>query len=336
MAELGNLQAVELREVWPGEAADFTPWLATNLSALGNALGMDLELNQIEAPVGPFALDILAADVNSNRNVAIENQLETTNHDHLGKLLTYASGYNADIVIWIAKQMRDEHRQALDWLNQRTDTTTEFYGVVVEAFRIDQSRPAFRFDVVARPNQWRKTRVDAGDGGAISVRGEAYRAYFQGLIDCLREQHRFTNARVGRPRSWYSFDSGIRSISLGASYAQGGRVRAEVYLDPGTQEENKRLFDALHVQATEIEEALGEPLTWQRHDNARACRICLYRTGSIDEPAALQEHQDWHVAKLLLLKQVLLPRLEDLVQGFTLTDVEDPVMEAEAGAASGD
>ena len=160
MVELGNLQPVDLRTIWSTEAAEFTPWLAENLTTLGNALGMELELTQQEAPVGSFALDILASQVNTNRNVVIENQLETTNHDHLGKLLTYASGYNSDIVVWIAKEMRDEHRQALDWLNQRTDATTEFYGVVVEAFQIDGSRPAFRFDVVARPNQWRKTQVD--------------------------------------------------------------------------------------------------------------------------------------------------------------------------------
>ena len=329
MVELGNIQQVDLRAVWPREAAEFTPWLAENLLALGTALGVELELKQMEAPVGTFSLDILATEVNTNRNVAIENQLETTNHDHLGKLLTYASGFNADIVIWIAKEIREEHRQALDWLNQRTDTSTEFYGVVVETFRIDDSRPAFRFDVVARPNQWRKARVGAGGGKATSERGEAYRAFFQALIDRLREEHKFTQARVGQPQSWYSFASGIRGVSFGAGYAQKNRVRAEVYIDTGGQEENKRLFDDVHAQRAEIEEAFGEALAWERLDNARASRIALYRTGSIDDGAeALRDHQMWHVANLLKLKQVILPRLEELARGTVPADVADPDLEA--------
>lgn len=322
MIDLGDLEPVDLRDVWPREAAEFTPWLARNLAALGDAIGVELELKETEAPVGAFALDVLATEVNSNRNVAIENQLETTNHSHLGQLLTYASGYNADIVVWIAKELRDEHRQALDWLNQRTDANTEFYGVVVEAFRIDNSRPAFRFDVVARPNQWRKAKVVGGGGRIISERSEAYRAFFQDLIDRLREQHRFTNARVGQPQSWHFFSSGIAGVRLGASYAQGGRVRAEIYLDTLSIDENKRLFDALQTQRAEIEEAFGAPLTWERLDTGKASRIAVYRPGTIDDgPESLQGHQDWHVANLLKLKQVLLPPLEELFRGADSPDI---------------
>ena len=224
MEKLGNLKPLDLRDVWPQEAAQFTPWLADNIQELGDALGMDLELKATEASVGAFALDVLATVVNSDKNVAIENQLEATDHDHLGKLLTYASGYNADVVVWLAKAIRDEHRQALDWLNQRTDTNTEFYGVVIEVFRIDESRPAFRFDVVARPNQWRKARVNAEAGGVPSKRNEAYRVFFQDLIDTLREKHQFTNAKTGRPQNWHNFSSGIKGITYGANYAQRNRV----------------------------------------------------------------------------------------------------------------
>jgi len=317
LTELGDLKPVELREVWPREDAEFTPWLANNLGALGNTLGIELELKQVEAPVGPFSLDVLATEINSNRNVTIENQLETTNHDHLGKLLTYASGYDADIVVWIAKEMRDEHRQALDWLNHRTDSNTEFFGVVVEAFKIDYSRPAFRFDVVARPNQWRKTTVSSSGPNVSSGRGESYRRFFQDLTDVLREKHKFTNARKGYAQSWSSYSTGIQKVRLSASFAQGGRLRTSLYIDAGSQEENKQIFDGLQAQKLEIENAMGDELSWERNDHARSSRIALYREGSInDDPESLQAYQQWLIENLIKLKRAILPTLQDLVQQY--------------------
>ena len=152
---LAKIERVDLREAWPNEARDFTPWLAENIAELGEALGMDLELQEREAAVGGYSLDVLATDLNQNRPVIIENQLETTNHTHLGQLLTYAAGYDANVIVWLTREFRDEHRQALDWLNQRTGEDTQFFGVVVELLRIGNSPYAPYFKLVATPNKWR-------------------------------------------------------------------------------------------------------------------------------------------------------------------------------------
>jgi hypothetical protein len=310
MNDLGSLKRLDPREIWSKEASEFTPWLAENLNALGEALGLDLELQSTEAPVGDFSVDILARDLNRNRLVIIENQLSPTDHDHLGKLLTYASGYNATTVVWIAPQIRDEHRQALDWLNQHTDTDTDFFGVVVEILQIDDSRPAVNFKPVATPNEWRKTKARTSGGGAASPRAEAYRAFFQELIDELREQHRFTGARIAQPQSWYSFASGYSGITYAASFAKDGQVRAELYIDRGDETANKELFDQLKSQREEVETRFGEPLRWERLDDKRACRIAVYRDGHIKQsPEELAEIRTWLVDRLLALKEVFGPRI---------------------------
>ena len=138
----------DLKKAWPTEAADFTPWLAAHLDQLGESMGMDLYFEDREAPVGSYRLDILATDLNSNRPVIIENQLDTTDHGHLGQLLTYAAGFDAEAIVWVTREFRDEHRQALDWLNQRTGEDTRFFGVVVDLWRIADSPLAPHFRLV--------------------------------------------------------------------------------------------------------------------------------------------------------------------------------------------
>jgi len=283
--KFGNLSRLNLRDIWSKEATDFTPWLADNISALGKALGMELELESREANVGDFSLDLLAKDLGSGGSVVIENQLTPTDHDHLGKLLTYAAGFGASTVVWVAETIREEHRQAIDWLNQRTDTETQFFGVVIEVLKIDNSKPAYNFKPVAFPNEWQKRKKR--ETPQISSKGEAYREFFQALIDDLRENYRFTGARVGQPQNWYSFATGFSGITFGASFAQGGRVRVEVYIDQGDSEKNKALFDALKMQQEPLEMELGSKLDWERLDDRRGSRIAVYREGNIESPDPL-------------------------------------------------
>jgi hypothetical protein len=315
---LAKIERVDLREAWPNEARDFTPWLAENIAELGEALGMDLELQETEASVGGYSLDVLATDLNQNRPVIVENQLETTNHDHLGKLLTYAAGYDANIIVWLTREFRDEHRQALDWLNQRTREDTQFFGVVVELLKIDGSRPAPQFRTVATPNDWRKETAATirGEKQVVSARGERYREFFQPLIDTLREKHKFTNVRKAQPQNWYSFSAGYgQRITYGANFTGQKQARVEAYIDDGNGERNVRLLEDLELHKEEIESALGETLDWQRLDNRRACRIALDRPGSIEDDAdTMSEIQEWMVKNLLKFKQVFEPRLAELIQ----------------------
>jgi hypothetical protein len=309
MPDFGELTPVDIREIWANEARAFTPWLAENIARLGEALGMDLEVVAREAVVGDFSLDLLAKDLSSGRHVVIENQFGATDHSHLGQLITYAGGIDAGAVIWLTETVRDEHRQALEWLNRRTDAELHFFAVAVEVVRIDQSRPAILFKPVVSPNEWQEIARETTERRA-SPRAEAYRRYFQILLDELRDKHRFTGARAAQPQSWYLFPSGVQGVNYGHSFAQGGRVRAELYIDQGDAAKNKTLFDSLLSQREAIEREFKEPLEWERLDDRRASRIAAYREGSIDLPdGSLAEIRAWAVDALLRLKQVVGPRL---------------------------
>lgn len=310
MSIFGELKRVPLRDAWRHEATDFTPWLADNVEALGKSLGLELELTEQEASVGDFSLDLLAQDLGSSRTVIIENQLTQTDHDHLGKLLTYAAGFDASIVIWVAEVVREEHRQALEWLNQRTDTTTRFFAVVVDVLQIDDSKPAFTFRAVVFPNEWQKSKKQRAVNKS-SPKAESYRSYFQALIDILREQHRFTNAKAGQPQNWYSFSSGLRGVKFSAVFCRDGKVRSEIYIDLEDEDKNLQLFDALESQKEVLEQAMGKALAWERLDSARACRIAVYRYGSIEaSDSELEEIRSWHVHELLNIKRVFSPAIK--------------------------
>ena len=312
--KFGELKRLNPRTVWKSESREFTPWLAENIQTLGDTLGKELELVETEASVGDFAVDILARDLGTGHDVIIENQFGSTDHDHLGKLMTYAAGFDVSTVVWIAETMREEHRQALDWLNRVTDATTQFFGILIELIQIDDSRPAYNFRPVVFPNEWSKSRKPGVDKKP-SAKMEAYRDYFQKMIDELREVHHFTGARVSQFQSWFGFSSGFSGVLYGASYALGKRVRVDLYIDQGDLEDNKRLFDLLHNEQVVIEEEFGNSLEWERLDDKRASRIAIYRKGTIeDSPEEVEEYRKWSISNLLKFKEVFGPRLEEYMR----------------------
>ena len=218
---LSTIERVDIKDIWRDEAKDFTPWLAKNISLLGDALGMNLETVSQEAAVGSYRLDILARDAGADIHVAIENQLGDTDHRHLGQLLTYTAGYDTKIAIWIAGHFRDEHREALDMLNRRTDENTEFYGVVIELLKIGDSNPAPHFEIVSSPNHWRKSvirRTKDHPSGNGTEKNQLYYDFFKDVVDRLGARPDAPAPHNVTGRSWQSFKADYAGFGHGVSF----------------------------------------------------------------------------------------------------------------------
>ena len=306
---IGKIEKVSITSVWPHEANDFTPWLAENLMLLGDELGMQLELEGTEVPVGNFSLDILARDANSEAVVAIENQVASTDHTHLGQLLTYSAGKDADIVIWIATKFRDEHRAALDWLNEGTADSLSFFGVEVQAVRIDDSLPAPLFRLAAAPNTWSKD-VKVRQVEATPTQ-EKYIRYWKPLLEELRETHGWN---IGTQNKFPSYEAGaaLGSGKFGRTmrFTWDGEARVELVIKSADRDWNKEVFDLLKESRAEIEEELG-PTTWERLDDAKMSRVLVSRPGRIDNPEAeLDEIKNWMIDHINRFPDTFRPYLE--------------------------
>ena len=313
--ELGVIEKVDIRNIWKDEARDFTPWLTEHISLLGDALKITLESTSSEASVGNYRLDILARDADRDFPVAIENQLGETDHSHLGQLLTYAAGYDAKVAIWIAGKFRDEHREAIDMLNHRTDDESEFYGVVVELWKIGESLPAPHFRVVSAPNQWVREQRQSRRKEETE-RSQRYRDFFESVVNVLESRPGVPAARKVTGRSWQSFKTSYSGFGYVLSFTSmdGGRARVELYIDCGVQETNKERFDSLENSKEEIESAMGSQLYWERLDDKKACRISAYRKGSVhDDQTRLDDTRNWMVETLPKFKSIFDPKLADLV-----------------------
>ena len=270
---LGSLEPVDLRTIWPDEARDFTPWLAQeeNLRRLSDALNLELVLDRVVVAVGPYSADIVATDASSNSKVVIENQLEKTNHDHLGKVLTYASGLEARILIWIAKKFTEEHRQAFDYLNECTAGRLRLYGVEVEVLRIGDSLPAPHFRLVSTPNDYVAAAHNATAG--VSDTKSLYLEFWTGFRDFCRSDGETFSLQTPRPQHWYTVRIGRSGFSLGLTVStMHNRIGCELYLrGPSAKQSFKRLKEG----QKDIEEALGA-LDWKELPEGQDCRIVDY------------------------------------------------------------
>ena len=312
---LGRIEEVDLRQIWQHEANDFTPWLAEHLDLLGEALHLDLTLVESEGEVGPFAVDVVADS--SNGLVVIENQLEQTDHSHLGQLLTYAVGRDARILIWITPRFRDEHRAVLDWLNHWTPEEIEVYGVEARAIRIDDSRPAPEFRAVAFPNTWsRQAGTRRGAGREFTADGQRRKTFFQALIDEARLRE-LTNERTTRSTHFQRF---LCPVSLSRIeywvhlHPQSG-VQVYLEINTGDTGTNQRIIDALCESREAIEAEMEFEPQWQKPDKRRKmAHVRMVADGSIDDPEERQtEVRTWLLDTLEAMKSALDPRLQKIV-----------------------
>lgn len=288
---LGQLERMDPRGVWKHEALNFTPWLEANGDRLAEALGIDIEITASEHPVGGFSLDLIGKDVTHDKPLIIENQLTGSDHSHLGQLLTYAAGTGAATIVWIATDIRDEHRQALTWLNEQTGQDIHFFGVELEVVRIGTSLPAPLFNVVVMPNDWQKTvkaAAAASGGGKAPLYVEFWSKF---LLRLQQDRPGWSKARQGTQNNWFPMSIGLPAgCTITESFAGGGKLRHEFYVDRASQDECKALFDALYDQREAFEAAYGRPLTWERLDSKKASRVAEYRDGTVENSA---EHDDY-------------------------------------------
>jgi hypothetical protein len=269
---IARLEPVALRDLWKHEERGFSIWLHQNIQVLGEALGMRLTDPQREVTVGSFTVDLVAEEEDLGR-VVIENQLEATDHDHLGKLLTYLTNLEAKTAVWITPKARPEHARTVAWLNETTPDDVSFYLVQVAAYRIAGSEPAPLLTVIAGPSPEGK-----GFGQQKKQLAERHLLrlkFWEGLLKRAKELDVQTHAtRSPSKESWIQGASGRSGMNFNYVISMDDDARVELYIDTGNVDENKAIFDSLLRRKSEIEMAFGGPLEWERLDERRASRIC--------------------------------------------------------------
>ncbi|VUW95401.1 DUF4268 domain-containing protein [Blautia obeum] len=300
MTNLGTLKEItDLRSIWPHEALNFTPWVAENVDLLADAVGLDIIVDETESSVGDFNVDIYASETGTDRKIIIENQLEDTDHDHLGKLITYASGKGADVVIWVVKHAREEHKAAVEWLNNHTDDKIGFFLCEIKLFQIGDSQIAPAFTVVERPNDWTKEiRKTASANSTQQQRLE----YWQAFNDYAFSDANFSrifNKRKPTTDHWMDFSIGSSACHIAVSQIQKRKaVDVELYIN-----DDKELFKSLFAHKDEIEKNMEMELEWKELPERKASRILIEKTVDLDDRATWPEQFDYIMDTCIKMKR---------------------------------
>lgn len=306
---IGKIQRVALREVWKHEAKDFTQWLQENIDVLNSALDLNLVNVDREKETGDFSIDLVAEDDGGGGGtVIIENQLEKSNHDHLGKLITYLTGMGARAAIWIVSDPRPEHVAAVAWLNE--SSSAAFYMVKVEAVRIGDSPPAPLFTLIVGPSK--ETQEVGKTKKEIAERYGIRKRWWTQLVERSAKVSKLHAHITPGEYSWIGTSSGISGLNFNYVVNQDASS-AELYIDRGETEENKSIFDQLHANRPAVEKGFGGSLSWERLEGKRACRIKFTQKGGYRSPDEDWPNiQDGIIDAMSRLEKALRPFLKQL------------------------
>jgi len=314
--QLGKLEKVPLREAWKHEALNFTNWLALdeNLKLLSDEIGIDISFIQTEASVGKFSVDILAEEENTNRKIVIENQLESTDHDHLGKIITYASGFDAEIIIWIVKDVRDEHKQAIDWLNENTNEKINFFAINIELWRIGDSPFAPKFSIISKPNNWakalKKSTSSISSNNTTDLK-MLQLEFWTNLNEFIQNNKTTLNIRTPKPKYWYDLNFGISSSKAYITLVVHNREQycsVEVYIP-----KIKEIFYGLEEQKEEIEKETNLKFEWMELPEKQASRVIIKNNNfNLENTDEWENNYQWLVETIEKIKPIFLKYIRDI------------------------
>lgn len=277
--EIGKLKEVELRNLWKHEQYDFSEWLSQNenIELLNDILGLTLTDISKEVYVGSYRCDLVAVDESSGIKVIIENQLESSNHEHLGKIITYASGLDAQVVVWIVKNAKEEHRSAIEWLNNNTNSDINFFLIELHAYKIGDSLPAPYFEIIEKPNDFIKNNKVNGNKNELNKSQSERLIFWNRFNEILIYKGKPFNVRKATTNPWYDVAIGSSSSHISIELINKEKhVRIGLYMV-----DDKEYFDKLFANKDTIETQLGIKLEWQRECSGNVSRV-KYKLPGLD------------------------------------------------------